>query len=50
MQTQTLEGFRLSPQQKRLWLLQQDSLAYRAQCAIQIKGKLNAEILKEALV
>ncbi|HEY9901851.1 MAG TPA: amino acid adenylation domain-containing protein, partial [Candidatus Sericytochromatia bacterium] len=49
MQTQTLEGFRLSPQQKRVWLLQQDSLAYRAQCAIGIEGKLNAEILKEAL-
>ena len=49
MQTQTLEGFRLSPQQKRLWLLQQDSLTYRAQCAIQLEGKLNAEILKEAL-
>jgi amino acid adenylation domain-containing protein/thioester reductase-like protein len=49
MQTQTLEGFRLSPQQKRLWLLQQDSLAYHAQCAIRIEGKLNAEILKQAL-
>jgi amino acid adenylation domain-containing protein/thioester reductase-like protein len=49
MQTQTLEGFRLSPQQKRLWLLQQDSLAYRAQGSIQIEGKLKAEILKEAL-
>jgi amino acid adenylation domain-containing protein len=49
MQTQTIEGFRLSPQQKRLWLLQQDSLAYRAQCAIRIEGKLKAEILKEAL-
>jgi NRPS condensation-like uncharacterized protein len=46
---QTLEGFRLSPQQKYLWLLQQDSLAYRASCAIQIEGNLNVEALKAAL-
>ncbi len=46
---QTLQGFRLSPQQKHLWLLQQDSLAYRASCAIQIEGNLNVEFLKEAL-
>lgn len=46
---QTLEGFRLSPQQKHLWLLQQDSLAYRASCAIQIEGNLNVEALKSAL-
>jgi len=46
---QTLEGFRLSPQQKHLWLLQQDSLAYRAFCAIQIEGNLNVQALKSAL-
>jgi thioester reductase-like protein/amino acid adenylation domain-containing protein len=46
---QTLEGFRLSPQQKHLWLLQQNSLAYRASCAIQIEGNLNVEALKSAL-
>jgi hypothetical protein len=46
---QTLEGFRLSPQQKYLWLLQQDSLAYRASCAIQIGGNLNVQALKSAL-
>lgn len=46
---QTLEGFRLSPQQKHLWLLQQDSLAYRASCAIQIEGNLNVEALKLTL-
>jgi amino acid adenylation domain-containing protein len=46
---QTLEGFRLSPQQKHLWLLQQDSLAYRASCAIQIEGNLNVQALKSAL-
>ncbi|MEW6491000.1 MAG: amino acid adenylation domain-containing protein [Cyanobacteriota bacterium] len=46
---QTLQGFRLSPQQKRLWLLHQDSEAYRASCAIQIEGNLNVEALKSAL-
>ena len=46
---QTLQGFRLSPQQKHLWLLQQDSLVYRASCAIQIEGNLNVEALKSAL-
>ncbi|MBD2128004.1 amino acid adenylation domain-containing protein [Microcoleus sp. ZQ-A2] len=46
---QTLQGFRLSPQQKHLWLLQQDSLAYCASCAIQIEGNLNVQALKSAL-
>ncbi len=44
----TLEGFRLSPQQKHLWLLQ-NSEAYRASCAIQIEGNLDVEVLKSAL-
>ncbi|HBY77714.1 MAG TPA: non-ribosomal peptide synthetase, partial [Cyanobacteria bacterium UBA11148] len=49
MQVQTLQGFRLSPQQKHLWLLQHDSLAYRAQCAIQIEGTIDAKVLKQTL-
>jgi len=49
MQTQMIEGFRLSPQQKQLWLLQQESRVYQASCAIQIQGNLNVEQLKEAL-
>src|SRR5436305_12537240 len=36
--TPKTQGFQLSPQQKRLWLLQQDSRAYRAQCAVLIEG------------
>jgi hypothetical protein len=44
MQSQTLEGFRLSPQQKRLWFLQQDSVAYRVQAAIRIEGNVKVEI------
>ena len=51
MQQDIVEGFRLSPQQKRLWLLQQTdgSLPYRARCAVTIHGALNAEILEQAL-
>ncbi|BAY34381.1 amino acid adenylation domain-containing protein [Nostoc carneum NIES-2107] len=49
MQTQFIEGFRLSPQQKRLWILQKFSLAYRTQCALLVEGNLQVEILKTAL-
>ena len=46
-----IEGFRLSPQQKHLWLLQQvdQSPSYRAQCAILIEGNVDTGILKAAL-
>src|SRR5262245_50602061 len=50
MHTDFLQGFRLSPQQRRIWLLQQDSQVYRAQCAIQLKGDVQPELLKQALV
>ncbi|MBD2540829.1 amino acid adenylation domain-containing protein, partial [Coleofasciculus sp. FACHB-SPT36] len=46
---QTINGFRLSLQQKYLWLLQQDSATYCAQCAILIKGNLKTRALKEAV-
>lgn len=49
LQDKVIEGFRLSPQQKRLWLLQQDSLAYRVQGAILLEGNLKKEVLKAAL-
>jgi amino acid adenylation domain-containing protein/thioester reductase-like protein len=49
MQTKTLSGFQLSPQQKRLLLLQQESSAYVTQCAILLEGALKPEILKAAL-
>lgn len=51
MQNTTIEGFRLSPQQKHLWLLQQngyDSI-YRVQGTILIEGTISSEILKAAL-
>jgi amino acid adenylation domain-containing protein len=46
-----IEGFRLSPQQRHLWSLQQagDALPYRAQCAISIEGSLKPQVLKVAL-
>jgi len=46
---QVIEGYRLSPQQRRVWQLQQDSQAYKAQCAILIEGDLDSKALEEAL-
>ncbi|MHC5857702.1 non-ribosomal peptide synthetase [Nostoc sp.] len=48
-ETQTINGFRLSPHQKRLWLLQQDSSAYLTQCSILIEGNLDREVLKAGI-
>ncbi|HYW71141.1 MAG TPA: amino acid adenylation domain-containing protein [Pyrinomonadaceae bacterium] len=50
MQQDVIQGFRLSPQQKRVWSLQETSTAYRAQCAILIEGSLRVEFLQEALL
>ncbi|BAY91325.1 MULTISPECIES: non-ribosomal peptide synthetase [unclassified Tolypothrix] len=44
----TIEGFELSPQQKHLWLLQQNNSAYQVQLAISITGNLDVAILKSA--
>ncbi|MDZ7967875.1 MAG: amino acid adenylation domain-containing protein [Nostoc sp. DedSLP03] len=51
MQKEIVEGYRLSPQQKHLWLLQQTdhNQTYRAQCAIKIEGNLDTTNLKMAL-
>ncbi len=51
MQEQVIQGYRLSPQQKRLWQLQQsnDARAFCAQCALLISGPLNAKALAAAL-
>lgn len=49
MQNQTLEGFRLSPQQQRLWSLQQNGYIYCSQLAILITGNLSEKLLKSAL-
>ena len=44
-----IEGFRLSPQQKYLWLLGPDSYAYRSQCAVLFEGSLDPARLVESL-
>jgi len=51
MQTDVLEGVRLSPQQSHVWLLEQSdkSGAYRAQCAILLEGSLEVGLLKRAV-
>ncbi|HAJ59266.1 MAG TPA: non-ribosomal peptide synthetase, partial [Cyanobacteria bacterium UBA8543] len=51
MQQEITSGFRLSPQQKRLWLLQQadSTQPYRVQFAILIEGNLDRKCLKTAL-
>ena len=51
MTQKIIEGFRLSPQQKRLWRLQQDSLAtvYRVQTLIHLVGEVQVTALQAAL-
>ncbi|GAX38385.1 non-ribosomal peptide synthetase [Nodularia sp. NIES-3585] len=51
MQQEIIEGYRLSPQQRHLWSLQQldSTLPYRAQFSLMIEGNLNHEILEVAL-
>ncbi|HEX3185012.1 MAG TPA: condensation domain-containing protein, partial [Pyrinomonadaceae bacterium] len=45
-----IEGYRLSPQQLHLWLLQQqNSDAYRSQCIVRLEGELNVDALRAAL-
>lgn len=44
-----IEGFRLSPQQRRLRAMQQTGRACNAQCVIGLEGSLDIEILKKAL-
>jgi len=47
---ENVESFRLSPQQTRLWLLQQRGTAFRGQCAVLVEGPLDFEALKGALL
>jgi len=51
MQTTITEGFRLSPHQEHLWLIQQVDQAfhYRVQGAVLIEGNINIKALKAAL-
>lgn len=49
MQREITGGFRLSPQQKRLWFQEPEKSAYRSECAILIKGDLKGDLLESAL-
>ncbi len=45
-----MDGFKLSPQQRQLWRLQQGAAAgYAARCAVLIEGDLRGELLAQAL-
>jgi len=47
MSQEIIQGYRLSPQQRRLWLLRQFDRA--AQCAVRIDGELKIETLQQAI-
>jgi amino acid adenylation domain-containing protein len=51
MQNQILEGYPISPQQRHLWLFQQDSVSppFRADFSLLVEGNLNLEILAAVL-
>src|SRR5882672_8524305 len=43
------KGFRLSPQQRRLWQLQREGLAHRSQYVLRLEGIVGPGALLEAL-
>ena len=47
MSKEIIEGYRLSPQQKHLWLLGQSERS--ATCAVRIDGELNPDLLQQAI-
>ncbi|MEA5621859.1 non-ribosomal peptide synthetase [Nostoc sp. UHCC 0251] len=51
MQAISIEGFQISPQQKCLWLLQQENnyQPYRVQCAVLVEGNIEYTILEKAI-
>jgi amino acid adenylation domain-containing protein len=51
MQSLSIEGFQISPQQKRLWLLQQKAnhQPYRVQCAVLVEGNIVHSILEKTI-
>jgi amino acid adenylation domain-containing protein/non-ribosomal peptide synthase protein (TIGR01720 family) len=44
-----IQGFRLSPQQKRLWLMQRESSAFQARCLVRVEGQLDLEVFRESV-
>src|SRR5215208_3196552 len=51
MQTATIEGYRLSPQQRRLWRLQRECAALlgSAYARVEVTGRVDEEALKQAV-
>ena len=49
MQSEILEGFQLSPQQRRLWLLRQDGDTFNVQCTVLLEGNLDRKRLERSL-
>jgi amino acid adenylation domain-containing protein len=49
MHPESFAGFRLSPQQARLWAAQADGRPFLCQCAVSVEGSLDPEALHEAL-
>ena len=51
MASEIVEGFRLSPQQRHLWLLQQSTRnpVYQVQCEVAVAGQLDTDVLRAAL-
>ncbi|MEN3329189.1 MAG: hypothetical protein V7638_3996 [Acidobacteriota bacterium] len=51
MENKVIEGFRLSPQQQRLWLLSKQDRAerYGARCAFMLDGELDVQRLQRSL-
>ncbi|MBG9687408.1 non-ribosomal peptide synthetase [Bacillus mycoides] len=49
MSNLSIQGFRLSPQQERLWLLQEKGQSFCSQCSLIIEGELNFTQLQSAV-
>ena len=49
MESQVISGFNLSPGQKRLWFLQQESTVYNTQGVFSLRGDLQINHLKRTL-
>src|SRR6266403_595487 len=48
MPEETIEGYRLSPQQKHLWLSERTAGGSRAQCAVIMRGRVDVGALQAA--
>src|SRR5688572_30101419 len=49
MNNETIEGFKLSPQQRRVSALQHGETVQRSQCAVRIDGALDVQALQSAI-